>query len=509
MAEPTVSEDLPPLLQRVIVARQASLDASRPEAVARQHGRGRWTARERLAALFDADTFVEYGQLAQPATRSLGDGPADGLVMGIGQVDGRPACAFSYDYTVFGGSQSPRNHRKMDRLLELAARNRWPVLCWSEGGGARATELNYQGGMVTTFVQFPKLSGLVPMITLLSGPSFAGQANIAGCSDVVIATRGSTLGLSGPPLVLSATGERLSPEELGPMTLHERIGTVDVVVADEAELVATARRYLAYFSGDTAPGEAPTNPEALRQLVPENPRRAYDVRKVVAGLADAGSVLELRPNFGRCLSTSLIRLGGKTIGVIANNPMFGAGAIDRDGSDKFSRHVELCNAFDVPLLFLCDTPGFMIGTAAEATALVRHSARTLMALGNCDVPLLTVILRKAYGLGYYVMGSDAFEPDLLLGWPTAEFGGMGLEGAVNIVHRDELEAASDDEERKHIRAGRTAEMKERNTGLRYAKGFALDDIIDPADTRAVLLRTLATLPPPPPRTVRKHPIDPW
>ncbi|MFN0089619.1 MAG: acyl-CoA carboxylase subunit beta [Acidimicrobiales bacterium] len=506
MPEPTA--DIPPLLAKVHEARAATLDAARPEAVARQHGRGRWTARERLAAFFDPDTFVEYGQLAVPATRSLGEGPADGLVQGVGQLQGRPVCAFSYDYTVFGGSQSPRNHRKMDRLLALAERNRWPVVCWSEGGGARATELNYQGGMVTTFVQFPRLSGLVPIVCALSGPSFAGQANIAGCSDVIIATKASTMGLSGPPLVLSATGERLTPEELGPMDLHDKIGTVDVLVDDEAELVHAVRRYLSYFLGDAAPGEAP-DPAPLRTLVPENPRRAYDVRKVVEGLADVGSVLELRPRFGRCVSTSLVRLGGRTVGVLANNPMFGAGAIDRDGADKISRHVELCNAFDIPMLFLCDTPGFMIGTAAEATALVRHSARTIMALAAADVPIISVILRKAYGLGYYVMGSDAFEPDLLLGWPTAEFGGMGLEGAVNIVFRDEIEAAADEEQRKEIRAQRTQDLKERNTGLRYAQGFALDDIVDPIDTRDVLLRALASFPAPPPRSTRKHPIDPW
>jgi acetyl-CoA carboxylase carboxyltransferase component len=497
------------LLARVLAARAATLDDARPEAVRRQHDRGRWTARERLASLFDAGSFVEYGQLAQPATNALGDGPADGLVMGVGLVDGSAVCAFSYDYTVFGGSQSPRNHRKMDRLLELARRNRWPVICWSEGGGARATELNYQGGMVTTFVQFPRLSGLVPMICLLSGPSFAGQANIAGCSDVIIATRASTMGLSGPPLVLSATGEAVTPEQIGPMDLHDRIGTVDIVVDDEEALVAKARQYLAYFRGRTSSGEAPAGPETLRTLVPENPRRAYDARKIVTGIADVGSVLELRPNFGRCVSTSLIRLGGHPVGTITNNPMFGAGAIDRDGSDKISRHIEVCNAFDLPLLFLCDTPGFMIGTAAEATALVRHSARTLMALANIDVPVMSIIVRKAYGLGYYVMGSDAFAPDLLLGWPTAEFGGMGLEGAVNIVFRDELEAAPDEEVRKDIRARRTAELKERNTGLRYAQGFALDDIVDPAETRDVLIRALATFPAPPPRTGRKHPIDPW
>ncbi len=243
--------------------------------------------------------------------------------------------------------------------------------------------------------------------------------------------------------------------------------------------------------------------------MPDNPRRAYDVRKVVAGIADEGSVLELRPRFGRPLVTALTRIGGHPVGVIASNPMFGAGAITHEAADKFSRHVELCNAYDLPLLFLCDTPGFMVGPDAERTALVRHSARTLMALGASDVPILTVVLRKGYGLGYYVMGSDAYEPDLLVGWPTAEFGGMGLEGAVNIVFRDELAAAESAEQQAEIRERRTAEMKEKNTGLRYAAGFAIDDVIDPADTRTVLLNMLETLPVPPTRTTRKHPIDPW
>jgi acetyl-CoA carboxylase carboxyltransferase component len=503
------TDDVLPLLDKVLAARRATLDEERPEAVARQHARGRWTARERLNRLFDPGTFVEYGQLAAPASRHLGEGPADGLVMGVGMVDGHAVCAASYDYTVFGGSQSPRNHRKLDRLLDLAQRNRWPMICWSEGGGARATELNYQGGMVTTFVQFPRLSGLVPLITVLSGPSFAGQANIAGCSDVIIGTRTSTMGLSGPPLVLSATGQRLTPEEIGPMDVHDRIGTLDVLVDDEEQALGATRQYLGYFLGDLPAAEPPANPAQLRHLVPENPRRAYDVRKLIEGIADVGTIMELRPRWGRCVSTSLLRLGGRTVGVIANNPMFGAGAIDRDGSDKISRHIELCNAFDVPLLFLCDTPGFMIGPGAEQTALVRHSARTLMALANIDVPVMSIILRKAYGLGYYVMGSDAFRPDLLIGWPTAEFGGMGLEGAVNIVYRDEIEAAPDEETRKQIRAERTAELKERNTGLMYARGFALDDVIDPAETRDVLLRALATFPKPAPRVTRKHPIDPW
>lgn len=508
--DPSPEPDVPPLLAKAMAAKEATLDESRPDAVARQHARGRWTARERITALFDPGTFVEYGQLAQPQRRSLGNAPADGLVMGVGQVDGVAVCAFSYDYTVMGGSQSPRNHRKMDRMMEVAERNRWPVIFWSEGGGARATELHYDGGTVTTFVQLARLSGLVPIVTILSGPGFAGQANIAGTSDVVIATKDSTLGLSGPPLVMSATGELLTPEELGPMSMHERIGTVELVVDDEAEALTAARQYLSYFTGVAAPA-SPAAPDQtpLRTMVPENPRRAYDVRKIVATLADEGSVMELRPLFGRCLSTSLCRIDGHRVGVIANNPMFGAGAIDAEGSAKFSRHVELCNAYDIPLLFLCDTPGFMIGTAAEATALVRHSARTLMALCAADVPILTVILRKAYGLGYYAMGSDALAPDVIVGWPTAEFGGMGLEGAVNIVYRDELEAAPDDAARRQMREQRVAEWKERNTGLEFARSFLLDDIIDPAETRDLVARLLAAVPPPQSRSARKHPIDPW
>ncbi|WP_419916132.1 acyl-CoA carboxylase subunit beta [Candidatus Poriferisodalis sp.] len=508
--EASPESDVPPLLAKAMAAKEATLDEARPAAVERQHARGRWTARERIAALFDPGTFVEYGQLAQPQIRSLGDAPADGLVMGVGRVDGVAVCAFTYDYTVMGGSQSPHNHRKVDRMMEVAERNRWPVIFWSEGAGARATELYYASGTVTTFIQLAKMSGLVPIVTILSGPSFAGQANIAGTSDVVIATRDSTMGLSGPPLVRSATGEDLTPEELGPMSLHERTGTVELVVEDEAEALQTARRYLSYFTDVAAPPPPVAHDQTpLRSIVPENPRRAYDVRKIVATLADEDSVMELRPLFGRCLSTSLCRIAGHPVGVLANNPMFGAGAIDAEGSAKFSRFVELCNAYDLPLLFLCDTPGFMIGTAAEKSAIVRHSARTLVALSTADVPILTVILRKAYGLGYYAMGCDALDPDLYVGWPTAEFGGMGLEGAVNIVFRDELEAAPDEATERQIRDRRVAEWKERNTGLEYARSFLLDDIIDPAETRDLIARLLATFPTPARREGRKHPIDPW
>ena len=494
-------------LREVLEARAAALDAARPAAVERQRARGRWTARERIEALVDPASYLEYGRLVRPRRADL-EGPADGLVMGVGRVEGQPVCVLSYDYTVHAGTQSPRNHRKIDRIFELAGRHRWPLVCWCEGGGARPHEMSGQLGPVTTFVSLARLSGRVPTLAIVPGRAFAGHANLAGLCDLVIATRNACMGMAGPPLVESATGEKLSPEELGPIELHQETGAVDLLVADEREALETARRLLGYFRGPAAAGPAPDTAK-LRDVVPESPRRAYDVRRVIEGIADVGSVIELRPRFGGAAVTALARIEGRPLGILANQPMVLAGAIDAPASDKLARFASLCDAYDLPLLFLCDTPGFMVGTQVEKTALVRHSARVLLAVANATVPILTVVLRKAYGLGYYAMGSDAYAPSLLVAWPTAEFGGMGLEGAVNILHRKELEAAPDEEGRRRLRTRLADELRAGNRALPLARGFVFDDVIDPAETRDVLATALRAFPPPPPRTERKHPIDAW
>jgi acetyl-CoA carboxylase carboxyltransferase component len=436
-------------------------------------------------------------------------GAADGLVMGSGTLDGRPVDLVIYDYTVYAGTQSAVNHAKMTRMFEHAERHRLPVICWLDGGGARPHDMRVEGrGSSATFVVFARLSGVVPTIGILPGRAFAGHANLAGICDVLIATRDSSMGMAGPPLVEAALGLKLTPEEIGPAAVHVASGVIDILVDDEAEAVAKARQYLAYFGPAGPPGDAP-NTRALRDVVPESARRAYDVRKVINLLADLGSVLELKPSYGRAVVTSLIRLGGRAVGVVANQPMVLAGAIDGPASDKAAHFIQVCDAFDIPVLILCDTPGLMVGPEVEKTGLVRRSARILTAPANATVPLMTVVLRKAYGLGYYVMGSRPLDPALLVAWPTAEYGGMGLEGAVNIIYRRELDDAPDAERRSELHRTLTADLRRSNTALEVAARFGYDDVIDPADTRDILLRTLATLPAPPPRTTRKRLIEPF
>ncbi|MFO1159197.1 MAG: carboxyl transferase domain-containing protein [Reyranellaceae bacterium] len=507
MTEPTNNLPMRPALQQVLDSRAAILDDARPKSVAQQRKRNRWTAREGIAALADSGSFVEYGGLARPAVAGM-SGAADGVIMGTAQIQGRPVDLLIYDYTVYAGTQSAINHAKTTRMFEHAERHRLPVVCWLDGGGARPHDMKVQGrGSTPTFVVFARLSGLVPTVGILPGRAFAGHANLAGMCDVLIATPDSAMGMAGPPLVEAALGVKLTPEEIGPASVHVASGVIDVLVEDEAEAIAVTKKYLGYFGGPMTPGLAP-DVEALRTVVPDNPRRAYNVRKVIDGIADVGSVLELKAGFGRAVVTSLIRIAGRPVGVVANQPMYLAGAIDSPASEKAARFIQICDAFDIPILSLCDTPGLMVGPDVEKTGLVRKSARVLTAFANATVPVMTVVLRKAYGLGYYVMGSQPLDPAILLAWPTAEYGGMGLEGAVNIIYRAELEAAAESE-RAALHKDLTDALKRSNTALEVAARYLYDDVIDPADTRDILIKTLATLPPPPPRTTRKRLIEPF
>ena len=495
-------------LKAVLEARAATQDAARPQAVTRQHARGRWTAREWLDAMFDPDSTVEYGVLTKPMTEGM-TGAADGLVMGTGTVDGTAAVYVAYDYTVYAGTQSAMNHAKISRMFAHAEQHRLPIICWLDGGGARPHDMFVPNRIGSpTFVTFARMSGLAPTIGILPGRAFAGHANLAGLCDCTIATTSSSMGMAGPPLVEAALGVKLTPEEIGPAAVHAASGAIDILVEDEPAAIAATRRYLAYFAGPATPGQAPDG-AALRDIVPENPRRAYDVRRVIDGLADKDSVLELKARFGRAMVTALMRLDGRVVGVLANQPMILAGAIDSAASEKGAHFVHLCDAYDIPLLILCDTPGLMVGPDVEKTGLVRRSARLLSALANATVPMMTVVLRKAYGLGYYIMGSRPLAPAILLAWPTAEFGGMGLEGAASIIFAKELDAIDDPAARAEAHRTYTDELKAYNTALRVGERFGFDDVIDPADTRDILLKTLATFPPPPPRTTRKKAIDPF
>jgi acetyl-CoA carboxylase carboxyltransferase component len=478
---------------------ELGLDAARPEAVARRHERGRRTARENLADLLDADTFVEYGPLlfaAQERRRSreelIARTPADGLVGGVGDVAGHPCVAMSYDYTVLAGTQGMRNHAKKDRLFELAERRRLPVVLFAEGGGGRPGDVDMPivaGLDCRAFALFAGLSGLVPLVGIASGYCFAGNAALLGCCDVVIATEDSSIGMGGPAMIEGGGLGVYDPKDVGPIDVQDANGVVDLRAGDDAEAVALAKRYLSYFRGACEPGPAPDQ-ELLRELIPEQRKRVYDVRRVVATLFDQDSVLELRRGFGPGMLTALARVDGRPLGVVANDPTHLGGAIDADGADKAARFLQLCDAYELPVLFLCDTPGFMVGPDAERTATVRHFARMFLGGANVSVPTGTIVLRKGYGLGAQAMASGGFKAPLFtVGWPTSEFGGMGLEGAVRLGMRRELDAIDDEHERQRIFEQLVAAAYERGQGVNMAAYGEIDDVIDPADSR----RWIATL----------------
>jgi acetyl-CoA carboxylase carboxyltransferase component len=472
-------------------AHAALRDEARPEAVRRQHERGHLTAREALAALVDADTFVEYGGLAQPVIEGM-EAPAEGVLIGTAQIAGRPVALVFYDYTVHGGSQSYIGHHKITRLFRLAAELKLPTICWLDGGGARPQDAAPGRRLVAEgFVAFAQLSGLVPTIGVVSQRAFAGHANLAGLCDCLIAVEGAALGIGGPPLVFAATGVRHTPEEIGPLDAHRASGVVDVVAATDAEAIAAARAYLAFFGPRAEAFQAP-DAAALSGVLPKRAQRAYDVRRVIEGVCDVGCVFELKRDFGKAIVTALARLDGRAVGVIANQPMFLAGAIDSAAAEKAARFVQLCDAFDIPLLLLCDTPGILVGPEAESAGAVRRASRLLMALANARVPLMSVVLRKAFGMGFYIMGSQALRPAVLLAWPGAQYGGMGLEGAVEIAHGREIAALDDSVAREALRARRLEALRHEGSAVEAAARFLYDDVIDPADTRRLLALTMAS-----------------
>ena len=468
------------------------LDAARPDAVARRRKRGRRTARENLAELVDEGTYVEYGPLlfaAQETRRSreelIARTPADGLVAGVGEIDGRPCVAMSYDYTVLAGTQGMRNHMKKDRLFEIAERRRLPVVLFAEGGGGRPGDVDMPivaGLDCRAFQLFARLSGLVPLVGIASGYCFAGNAALLGCCDVVIASEDASIGMGGPAMIEGGGLGVYEPGEVGPIDVQDANGVVDLRVADDHEAVAAAKRYISYFHGPAEPGGLPDQ-ELLRQLIPQERKRVYDVRRVVDTLFDEGSVLELRGGFGAGMITALARHEGRPLGVVANDPKHLGGAIDADAADKAARFIGLCDAFALPVLFLCDTPGFMVGPDAERTATVRHFARMFLGGANLRVPCGTIVLRKGYGLGSQAMAGGGFKAPLFtVAWPTSEFGAMGLEGAVRLGMRRELEAIEDADERERVFEQTVAAAYERGRGLNMAAYGEIDDVIDPADS---------------------------
>jgi len=507
-AAPAQADDVPldhvrPDLAEVRERHRTGLDEGRPEVTGRRHAAGRRTARENIADLADPGSFTEYGALtiaAQRRRRPLDDliarTPADGLVTGTATVDGRPVAVMSYDYSVLAGTQGFMNHRKTDRLLELAGRERLPVVMFAEGGGGRPgdTDTTAVAGLdVPTFRLTAALSGRVPLVAIVSGYCFAGNAALAGACDVIIATPEASLGMGGPAMIEGGGLGVVAPDEVGPMSVQVPNGVVDLLVADEAAAVAAARRYLSYFGGSRADGPAAHGDQrVLRHLIPENRVRGYDVRPVIEILCDTGSVLELRAGFGTGVLTALARIGGHAVGLLASNPRQLGGAIDGDAADKATAFLRLCEAHRLPVVSLVDTPGFMVGPAAERTAIVRRFGAMFVAGARLTVPVCAVVLRKAYGLGAMAMtGGDLRRPAITVAWPTGEFGGMGLEGAVRLGYRKELDAIEDPSARQARYEELVAEQYTRGKALSTAMAFEIDDVIDPADTRAVLSAVLA------------------
>jgi acetyl-CoA carboxylase carboxyltransferase component len=517
----TEREDLAEVLERRALTR----DAARPEAVARRRAAGGRTARENVEDLVDPGSFVEYGRFAiaaQRARRDVADliarTPADGLVAGTARINGdlfgeRAACAvLSYDYTVLAGTQGVLGHRKKDRLFELIERMRLPTVFFAEGGGGRPGDTDQpvvSALDARAFALWARLSGLVPRIAVVAGRCFAGNAVIAGCSDLIVATRNVSLGMGGPAMIEGGGLGKVDPDEVGPIDMQAGNGVVDLVAADEAEATAAARRLLAYFQGATPPGAAPDQ-AALRDLVPERRRRAYAVGPIVEILADEGSVTFLRERFAPEMVTALARIEGRPLGVIANDTRHMAGAITSDAADKAARFMQLCDAFGLPVVSLVDTPGMMVGPQAEATALVRHTSRLLVTGAALRVPFVAVILRRGYGLGAQAMVAGSLhEPLLTVAWPTAHLGPMGLEGAVRLGLRKELEAIPDEAEREQRVRELTAQAEANAKALNAATLFELDDVIDPAETRALIAATLAAAAREPPPAHGHRFVDTW
>ncbi|GGY66895.1 acetyl-CoA carboxylase family protein [Marinobacter zhanjiangensis] len=486
-------------------------DHRRPRAVEKRRKTGQRTARENILDLMDEDSFTEYGALALAARRRrvpmdelMEASPADGLIAGLGTINRDQVGAeqarcmvMSYDYTVFAGTQGMMNHKKTDRMLQLADRWQLPLVLFAEGGGGRPGDTDHVGvaGLdCHTFTAMAALSGRVPLIGIVSGRCFAGNAALLGCCDVIIATRDATVGMAGPAMIEGGGLGRFTPEQVGPVSVQSPNGVIDVVVEDEAEAVSVARKYLSCMQGDLSQWQA-SDQRLLRHLVPENRVRVYDIQRVIDTVADEDSVIELRREFAPGLVTALVRIEGRPFGLMANNPAVLGGAIDADGGDKAARFMQLCDTAGLPILSLCDTPGFMVGPDAEREATVRHVSRMFVTAAKLRVPFFTVVLRKGYGLGAQAMAAGSFHsPMFTIGWPSSEFGAMGLEGSVRLGFRKELEAIDDPKERQEAFDRMVARAYEHGKGMNMASFLEIDAVIDPAETRRWVIRGLESSP---------------
>ena len=512
LSTPDVRADLQTVIDRLAFTQ----DAQRPDAVGKRHAMGLRTARENIADVCDTDdfgntSFLEYGALAIAAQRArrthddlIASTPADGMVTGIASINGylvdaerAKAVVMAYDATVIAGTQGLRNHQKTDRLLGIALQNKLPVVLFAEGGGGRPgdTDAAVVAGLhVTTFASFARLHGHVPVIGITTGRCFAGNAALLGCCDVIIATSNSNIGMGGPAMVEGGGLGIFKPEQIGPSSVQHTNGVIDILVDDEAAAVAAAKQYLSYFQGQLKSGIAATAPDAmaLRQVVPENRLRAYDSRSAIDGIADLNSVQYLRTGYGVGIHTALARVGGRAVGILANNPLHLGGAIDADACRKAARFMRLCNMHQLPLVSLVDTPGFMVGPQTEATGQVRAAGDLFVAASQLTVPYFSIVLRKGYGLGAMAMTAGGFHsPMFTVAWPTGEFGAMGLEGAVRLGYRKELDATSDEAAQEALFQQLLAREIAKGSAISMAEHLEIDAVIDPHDTRTWLLGGLS------------------
>ncbi len=500
-----------PDLQEVIDRHGFTLDENRPEAVAKRRRTGHRTARENIEDLLDPGSFIEYGALtiaAQRRRRTVEDlikaTPADGLIAGVGAINGAlfppdraRVAALSYDFTVLAGTQGHMNHKKTDRLLHVIEEQKLPVVWYAEGGGGRPGDTDGTGvaGLdVTTFGKFAQLSGEVPKIAIVAGRCFAGNAAVAGLSEIIIATKDSNLGMGGPAMIEGGGLGVFKPEDIGPSGVQWSNGVIDILAEDEAEATALAKKAMSTFQGKVADWTS-ADQRLLRQSIPENRLRVYDIRPLIETLVDAGSFLELRRGFAPGMITGFVRVEGRPMGLIANDPRHLGGAIDCDGAEKAARFLQLCDAFDLPVLSLCDTPGFMVGPDSEAAGAVRRVSRMFIAGAKLGTPLFTIVLRKGYGLGAQAMAGGGFHsPFFIASWPTGEFGGMGLEGAVRLGYSKELAAETDPEKNKALFDQLVGRLYAAGKATSMAAALEIDAVIDPADTRRWILRGLDSCP---------------
>jgi acetyl-CoA carboxylase carboxyltransferase component len=474
------------------------------ERIARQHAAGKLTARERIALLVDDDTFTELGLHGRPhfSQRAMDgrEAPADGVITGLGRVDGRWVAVAAYDFTVMAGSMGTTGEIKVARVRELALTERIPIVWLLDSAGARIQEAvgSLFAGTGALFRDESIMSGVVPQVAAVMGPCAAGTAYIPGLADFVpmVSGRGS-MALAGPHLVRAAVGEDVTPEELGGARVHCRqSGVGDLECDSDEHCIAVIRRYLSFFPAhcEQPPPVLPVSDpvdrreDALLDVLPGSNRQPYDMYDVIRLIVDHGEWLDLKPRWARTVITCLARMGGRPVGIVASQPRHLGGILDNDSADKAARFVTLCDAFGIPLVFLVDVPGFMVGTKVEAAGIIRHGAKLLHAVASATVPKVTVVIRKAYGAGYYVMNGRAYDPDLIVAWPSAEISVMGAEGAVEIVFRKQVETAEDP-------AAKRAELIAAYQGLIdvyvAAGNGMIDDVIDPRETRPTVIRALA------------------